>query len=207
MRKQRFSRAPTAARGSRSKAELMYAEVGSAREPFASGSPSPGVTRPEVGRSLSRLGTDRTEADHDEPTMTAEEANEANEAIDKAELGSMWSNGQSRKGSDQSRTRSPNHGSFMEASGPARRSSPTLTPARIAREHWARRTRPRSTDPRPDLSAGDRRFESGWGYYFVASSGRIRGIRSRVGNCVELSHGSAMEGVACATAPRCRSTC
>jgi uncharacterized protein (UPF0332 family) len=36
---------------------------------------------PDVGRSLSQLGTDRTEADYDEPTMTTEEANEA---IDKA---------------------------------------------------------------------------------------------------------------------------
>jgi uncharacterized protein len=36
---------------------------------------------PDIGRSLSQLGTDRTEADYDEPTMTAEEANAA---IDKA---------------------------------------------------------------------------------------------------------------------------
>jgi uncharacterized protein (UPF0332 family) len=36
---------------------------------------------PEVGRSLSQLGTNRTEADYDEPTMTADEANDA---IDKA---------------------------------------------------------------------------------------------------------------------------
>jgi uncharacterized protein len=36
---------------------------------------------PEVGRSLSQLGTDRAEADYDLPTVTAEEANEA---IDKA---------------------------------------------------------------------------------------------------------------------------
>jgi uncharacterized protein len=34
-----------------------------------------------VGRSLSQLGTDRAEADYDEPTMTEEEANQA---IDKA---------------------------------------------------------------------------------------------------------------------------
>jgi uncharacterized protein len=36
----------------------------------------------DVGRALSQLGTDRTEADYDEPTMTAEEANDA---IDKAQ--------------------------------------------------------------------------------------------------------------------------
>ena len=35
----------------------------------------------DVGRALSQLGTGRTEADYDEPTMTAEDANEA---IDKA---------------------------------------------------------------------------------------------------------------------------
>jgi uncharacterized protein (UPF0332 family) len=34
-----------------------------------------------VGRSLSQLGTDRAEADYDEPSMTEEEANQA---IDKA---------------------------------------------------------------------------------------------------------------------------
>jgi uncharacterized protein len=32
---------------------------------------------PEVGRALSQLGTDRTEADYDEPTITNEEANDA----------------------------------------------------------------------------------------------------------------------------------
>lgn len=32
---------------------------------------------PEVGRALSQLGTDRTEADYDEPTITIEEANDA----------------------------------------------------------------------------------------------------------------------------------
>lgn len=32
---------------------------------------------PEVGRALSQLGTDRTEADYDEPTTTNEEANDA----------------------------------------------------------------------------------------------------------------------------------
>ena len=31
----------------------------------------------EVGRALSQLGTDRTEADYDEPTITIEEANDA----------------------------------------------------------------------------------------------------------------------------------
>jgi uncharacterized protein (UPF0332 family) len=36
---------------------------------------------PDVGRSLSQLGTERAEADYDEPTMTTEEANEA---IDRA---------------------------------------------------------------------------------------------------------------------------
>jgi uncharacterized protein len=37
---------------------------------------------PDVGRSLSQLGTDRAEADYDEQTVTAEEATEA---IDKAQ--------------------------------------------------------------------------------------------------------------------------
>ncbi len=32
---------------------------------------------PEVGRALSQLGTDRAEADYDEPTITIEEANDA----------------------------------------------------------------------------------------------------------------------------------
>ena len=32
---------------------------------------------PEVGRALSQLGTDRTEADYDEPTITTEEADDA----------------------------------------------------------------------------------------------------------------------------------
>lgn len=32
---------------------------------------------PDVGRALSQLGTDRTEADYDEPTITNEEANDA----------------------------------------------------------------------------------------------------------------------------------
>jgi len=31
----------------------------------------------EVGRALSQLGTDRTEADYDQPTITKEEANDA----------------------------------------------------------------------------------------------------------------------------------
>jgi hypothetical protein len=32
---------------------------------------------PEVGRALSQLGTDRAEADYDQPTITVEEANDA----------------------------------------------------------------------------------------------------------------------------------
>lgn len=32
---------------------------------------------PEVGRALSQLGTDRTEADYDEPTITIDEAKDA----------------------------------------------------------------------------------------------------------------------------------
>ncbi len=32
---------------------------------------------PEVGRALSQLGTDRAEADYDEPSITVEEANDA----------------------------------------------------------------------------------------------------------------------------------
>jgi uncharacterized protein (UPF0332 family) len=32
---------------------------------------------PELGRALSQLGTDRTEADYDEPNITIEEANDA----------------------------------------------------------------------------------------------------------------------------------
>jgi hypothetical protein len=32
---------------------------------------------PEVGRELSQLGTDRTEADYDEPIITIAEANDA----------------------------------------------------------------------------------------------------------------------------------
>jgi hypothetical protein len=32
---------------------------------------------PGIGRALSQLGTNRTEADYDEPTITLEEANDA----------------------------------------------------------------------------------------------------------------------------------
>jgi uncharacterized protein len=47
---------------------------------FARSTPSLG---PEVGRSLGQLGTKRTRADYDEPTISVDEANEA---IAKAQL-------------------------------------------------------------------------------------------------------------------------
>jgi uncharacterized protein len=51
-----------------------HSEVRGRFSDLARSTPSIG---PEVGRSLSQLGTDRTEADYDEPTISVEEANNA----------------------------------------------------------------------------------------------------------------------------------
>lgn len=61
------------------RAPKTYSGMRSRFSDLARSTPSIGAA---AGRALSQLGTDRTEADYDEPTVTAEEANEA---ITKAE--------------------------------------------------------------------------------------------------------------------------